>query len=384
MASIVVESGNAVYDSRDNCNAIINTASNELIAGCQNTVIPNGVTNIGGLAFSGRSGLTSVTIPNSVTSIGGSAFAGCSGLTFVTIPNSVTTIGRYAFNDCSSLKEVVSMIKVPFEIDEYTFAFYNYEIYEYDYPDVLYVPVGTKEKYEATKGWNKFKNIVEQGISPVDENDDVDYGNGSEIDDNTNLSGNVVGNIYYNIADENGEYSSAEGCIVVRKPTSDDVVNGISEDDLFGEELKDSYTGIIFMVPTGSGTITVNAEATGGMTLKVKVGANAPKEFAQSGKITATIPYTVSEPSYVYIYAGGGDNNAKGMRKAAGNGELKIYGIKVEGGENSLDNLTISQSDDSPMYNLNGQRVGSSPLGRPGGVPMKGLYIRNGKKVLVK
>ena len=69
-------------------------------------VIPNSVTSIGGGAFSGCSGLTSVTIPNSVTSIGNYVFDGCSGLTSVTIPNSVTSIGEHAFMGCSGLTSI--------------------------------------------------------------------------------------------------------------------------------------------------------------------------------------------------------------------------------------------------------------------------------------
>ena len=84
LMTIQVDEGNTIYDSRDNCNAIIETSSNRLIAGCMNTTIPSSVTTIGGWAFYGCSGLTSVTIPESVTSIGGS-FSGCSGLTSVTI-----------------------------------------------------------------------------------------------------------------------------------------------------------------------------------------------------------------------------------------------------------------------------------------------------------
>ena len=98
LRSIIVEDGNAVYDSRDDCNAIIETATNTLFRGCINTKIPNSVTSIGIEAFGGCRNLTSITIPNSVTEIGQGAFSGCCDLTSVTIPNSVTAIGYNAFN----------------------------------------------------------------------------------------------------------------------------------------------------------------------------------------------------------------------------------------------------------------------------------------------
>lgn len=106
LTSIIVEEGNPIYDSRNNCNAIIETRSNTLIAGCQNTTILNIIAKIGKCAFYGCESLTSITVPNGVKSIGEKAFFCCTGLTTITIPNSVESIGDCAFAGCSSLTSV--------------------------------------------------------------------------------------------------------------------------------------------------------------------------------------------------------------------------------------------------------------------------------------
>ena len=106
LTSITVAENNSVYDSRNHCNAVIETATDTLLFGCQNTVIPESVEGIGGFAFYGCKRLTSVTIPDSVEYIGSSAFYGCSGLTSAAISNSVTNIDQYAFFGCKSLTSV--------------------------------------------------------------------------------------------------------------------------------------------------------------------------------------------------------------------------------------------------------------------------------------
>lgn len=101
---IVVDPENPNFDSRNDCNAIIETSTNELTTGCKNTVIPNSVTVIGNNAFKGITGMTSIEIPNSVVSIGDNAFAFCFDLTGdLVIPNSVETIGESAFFQCEGL-----------------------------------------------------------------------------------------------------------------------------------------------------------------------------------------------------------------------------------------------------------------------------------------
>ena len=131
LTSIVVDEGNSVYDSRNNCNAIIETATNTLHSGCQTTVIPN-----------------------SVTSIGENAFDGCSGLTSVTIGSGVTSIGMYAFRNCFELLDVYCYAeKVPSTVSD---AFSG------SYPEnaTLHVPATSVDSYKAKTLWSSFGKIV--------------------------------------------------------------------------------------------------------------------------------------------------------------------------------------------------------------------------------
>ena len=139
LVDITVEKGNQFYDSRNNCNAIIETSSNTLIAGCKNTVIPYSVTSIGKHAFDNCKGLTSITIPNSVTYIGKGAFSGCGGLTSLTIPNSVTNIDEVAFFGCVSLSSIIIQSSIT-NISKYAFPVF-------DSLTRIYIPKGTREHY---------------------------------------------------------------------------------------------------------------------------------------------------------------------------------------------------------------------------------------------
>lgn len=105
-ARIEIDPVNPVYDSRENCNAIIETATNTLIVGRKGSVIPSSVTSIADNAFKSCKELKSIVIPEGVKTIGKSAFEGCSGLTSITIPASVESIGSSAFFECTGLRSI--------------------------------------------------------------------------------------------------------------------------------------------------------------------------------------------------------------------------------------------------------------------------------------
>ena len=174
LTSLTVASDNQYYDSRDNCNAIIETATNKLMASSQNTVIPSTVTAIGYSAFSGNV-MTSIDVPNNVTSIERYAFGHCPNLTQATLPDSITTIeeatfyqcemlqsitipalvtsiGDNGFRLCYALNQVVSMPIVPPSLTQYTFA--------ESYGATLFVPNESVEAYRAHEFWGKFSHIV--------------------------------------------------------------------------------------------------------------------------------------------------------------------------------------------------------------------------------
>lgn len=200
LSSIVVEEGNPNYDSRNNCNAIINSKTNELIAGCKNTVIPESVTSIGHEAFYGCSGLTSVTIPNSVTSIGYEAFESCNGLTSVTIGNSVTSIEYGAFMYCSGLTKVYCYAEtIPSTESD---VFYNI-----GKNPTLFVLPPFVNNYKNKTPWSSFSRIVPFGINEgLVYNIDNNTGTASVIEGYTKYSGDIVIPQSFTFNYDNNEY----------------------------------------------------------------------------------------------------------------------------------------------------------------------------------
>ena len=335
---------------------------NTLIASFDELKYFTGLTSIDASAFRQCTLLTSVTIPEGVTTFGSFSFRDCSSLTSVIIPESVTGISSSAFRGCSALTSVISHIKEPF-----AFGFRAFD--SISDACVLYVPKGTKEAYIAA-GWTEevFKGGImemEPELTPLEEDQTVDIAD--EITEETNLDGNVVGDIFYNISSGNGAYDVANGCIVVTQPTEDNAMEG---KDIFGEDFKAGFTGIVFKIPAGKGTVKVQAETTGNMVMKVKIGDNDPIEMELDGKLKVSFPYNVAQDTYVYIYGSTASSDVKGMHKAPADGELKIYGVELKRDQTPTDIevVTIAGKTDegTAIYNLSGQRLTT---------PKKGINI---------
>lgn len=134
--------------------------------------LPSSLKVIGEYSFDNCNGIKSLIIPQSVTTIGNNAFNYCNGLLKLELPASLDSIGDYAFYSCRSLSSVTSRIREPFTISENVFGVETWNEAQGTYTHEpsnsnLYVPEGTKAKYEAIKGWEMFANIYEGELHEV-------------------------------------------------------------------------------------------------------------------------------------------------------------------------------------------------------------------------
>lgn len=295
-------------------------------------------------------------------------FLMCSSLKSVTIGEKMTQVPRFPM--CDQIKKIVSYIQEPTAIatDCFTDGVKTNA--------KLYVPNAAVALYQNTDGWKDFQHIAAKDLAP--QNEETPGFGKDDIDENTDLNGNEVNNIFFNVPAEAGGYDATEGCLTLSQAMTDEQVEAIVGKDLFDDDLLNNFTGMIFMLEAGNGTITVDAATVGDMQLNVKIGDAKAVKQQPGDKRQVSVSYAATEPTYVYIYGtASAASEARGMYKAnakSAGAALKIYGVKWDV-TTGIDRIQIDTDQKAEIYNLNGQRVNT---------PARGIYIINGKKVMVK
>ena len=286
-------------------------------------------------------------------------FLRCSSLKFITLGKDVKSMPY--FHECYDIKKIISHTDEPIAFT--TYCFEN----AVKANAKVYVPSGTKPLYVETDGWKEFVNFVANDLVPED-GKSLNFGIDG-IDENTDLDGTIVNNIFFNISEGRGEYNPAESCITLNNVTTDEQMENITGLDLFDEYLFRNFTGMIFLLEAGCGTIEIESATTAGMHLNVKVDDAEPVVNTSSEKTTLSVPYTVAGPTYVYIYCSVNPEDVTENTNAA----AKIYNIKLADASNVDSIMQENNTSNRIVYNLNGQRVSGS---------YRGVVIKGGKKII--
>lgn len=395
LCKITVAADNTVYDSRDDCNAIIVSATNELLQGCLETVIPTTVTRIGNSAFAGFpfkefvipdniislgdhafetcTNLTSVTIPEGVTEIGNGTFLACLSLASIDIPSSVTSIGDFAFaympivtlnipssvstlgNNMVALCEALESIRVnyinPTAISDQVFVAYDAQTWAKigNIDATLYVPIDTKALYESTEGWNLFPNIVELTNQTVTLGSDIaTFTCNQKLDFSIPIEGLKA----YVVT------SVADGKVMLQEVTS----------------TVPAYTGLIlkgtagqtYEIPYSIGETNAVSNLLVGVTVDTQIGGNGEDYIlTTAGKfVKANAGTLAAGKAYLKI-------------PSSKSRELTLEFDEVTGVDNAKITMQNAQlSGGEAVYTLSGQRVSQPKKG--------GLYVVDGKKVFIK
>ncbi|MBR4066016.1 MAG: leucine-rich repeat domain-containing protein, partial [Bacteroidaceae bacterium] len=405
LESIVVDKNNVVYDSRNNCNAIIEIETNTLIQGCKNTTIPDGIvviaegafddctdlkeiklpssiTTIGNGAFFQCTSLSSIEIPCNTTSIGtnafdgcsalsevifneglekidGAAFASCTSLTNIVIPSSVTYIGYIAFGGCTSLTSITSHIPAHklFKINTSAFNMVDKA------NCTLYVPYGAKETYAATAGWNDFTNIVE--LDPTEVTITInEYGSA------TYCSGFAL------------DFSNVEGLKAYAATGYNTATQVVT---LTRVQTAKEATGLFLMGTPGEYTVPI-IKHSNDFTLNLLVGTLESKSVngtTDDGNYI-NFKYTIGETSDAPLFYQFEDNSTLSAGKAYlqlpaslfPESASKSVSVRFDDGTTTdIEEVENAEGETQTIYDLQGRKVKN---------PTNGIYIINGKKVLVR
>ncbi len=164
-------------------------------------------------------------------------------------------------------------------------------------------------------------------ITPITGTEEISFK--ETIGSETGLENTVINNTYFNIDASNGDgYDATEQALVLNSTTTSEQMAAIQNSEVGDAAVSENYSGIIFEISAGKGTITVDAKTIGTHVLNVQIGNNAPTKITKTERGTADVEYNVSAPAYVYLYASTSDGSAARLDRAAtvGANSVLLYG----------------------------------------------------------
>ena len=219
--------------------------------------------------------------------------------------------------------------------------------------------------------------IIAVDVEPVTEKTNTFS---ESINANTDLSNTVIDNTYYTLNSANGDgYDTAEQAIVLNSTITESQMKSIVNAEIGDAAIRQNYNGIIFEVAAGSGTITIDAKTNGTHVLNVQIGKAKPSQITRSTRGTADVTYSVTSPTYIYLYASTTSANAVQTRAISANSVL-LYSYKVTPGTTGIQNVSMDNPVD--VYDMRGILVRTKVTTLNG--LAKGIYIVNGRKVIVE
>lgn len=344
---VVVDERNPVYDSRNNCNAIIETSTNTLIKGGPFTVIPNSVTAIADNAF------------NNCSAEGdfGHSYS-CNYSNWynreMTIGCNVSSLGKIVFSSCGFPERIYLHGTTPPSAQEDSFTHSHFDNM------TLYVPYGAKDIYASTEVWKNFKNIVEyQPTTLVSINK---YGNATFCSQYALDFSNVEGLKAYSAI---GYNSNTQVITLARVMTTP------------------AETGIFLKGEPGEYIVPIIDECNDHF-MNMLVGTLEQTTVNSTTGEMSNFKFTVTNSDKVPKFYQFEDNTTFSAGKAylqlptewLPQTAQKSVGIRFEDAETTgVEELEEQSEKNEAVYDLQGRQVDK---------PTCGIYIINGKKVLLK
>ena len=366
----------------------ISTISDNAFYGCsslKNIHWSANLKTIGNSAFSWCTSLKTVSLPEGVESIGNWAFSYSSGIEHLYVASTITEFGEscFTFDSSSTPITITSTAKTPHDFE------WNWH---YVGPATIKVPFESLAAYQNDPNWNGSSYGKNNVIIPIEvisaSSEQTETSFNSGIDNDTDLGDTVIGDVYVTIGDEDG-YDETDGSIVLNSTMDEEYVEAIGGMAPGESDLANRFNGLVVQVPAGSGIISINCQTIGTKRVSVKIGDDEPLYYTKDSKGDITIDYSVSEDTFVYIYASEQEMEQQtltGSRASvsASDNSVKIYSIGVNplnSGIDKIDKDIEEQSQITEYYRIDGTRIAAPSL--------PGTYIvrrANGSstKILVK